>query len=211
MTQLGLAEQIADSIVEGIATDVFASGDRLVEMDICLRLGVSRIPVREALRILEAQGVAVSLPRRGYRVAMLDSARLAQIHEVRVSLELLAARDAARRLQADPSLAAGLEQIVATMALRMERNEWSGPDAIDIAFHRELCRFSGNEIVRTLWEAIARHIRIIFGKCVDAHTDPAFLYKEHRILCDVLKGGDVDAVAAELRAHLRPTTLRDEV
>ena len=166
--------------------------------------------MREALRILEAQGVAVSLPRRGYRVAMLDNARVAQIHEVRVSLELIAARDAVTRLQADPKRAAGLEQIVASMAARMERNDWSGPNALDIAFHREVCRISGNEIVCTLWEAIARHIRIIFGKCVDAHTDPAFLHAEHRALCDLLKSGDVDAVAVEMRRHLRPTTLRGE-
>ena len=210
MTRAGLAEQIADSIVEGIATDVFAPGDRLVEMDICARLDVSRIPVREALKILEAQGVAVPVPRRGYRVARLDNEHVAQIHEVRLSLELIAARDAARRLQAEPELADGLERITAQMAQRAERNDWSGPNAIDIAFHREMCRVSGNRIVQTLWEAIARHIRIVFGRSVDADNDPVFLHREHRTLCDVLKAGDPEAVVAEIRRHLRPTHLRED-
>lgn len=210
MSRAGLAKQIADSIVEGIATGVFAPGDRLVEMDVCTRLDVSRIPVREALRILEAQGVAVSIPRRGYRVARLDNERVAQIHEVRVSLELIAARYAARRLAAAPELAGGLERIVAQMAQRADRNDWSGPNAIDIEFHREMCRVSGNQIVETLWEAIARHIRVVFGRSVDADNDPEFLHQEHRTLCDVLKAGDPDAVVAEVRHHLRSTHLRND-
>ncbi len=210
MNQASLPEQVADAIVEGIAADVFAPGARLVEMDICERLAVSRVPVREALKLLEAQGVTVSLPRRGYRVAAIDGQRVAQIHEVRVSLELIAARDAAARFSADPALAGGLERIVAEMAARMDRGDWSGPNAIDIAFHREMCRASGNAIVGTLWEAIARHIRIIFAKCVDAHTDPAVLYQEHRRLLDVLLTGDADSVAAEIRAHVRPTMLRPD-
>lgn len=211
MSQASLPEQVADAIVEGIATDVFAPGARLVEMDICERLAVSRVPVREALKLLEAQGVAVSLPRRGYRVAAIDDQRVAQIHEVRVSLELIAARNAAARFGVDPTLAQGLERIVAEMAARVERGDWSGPNAIDIAFHREMCRASGNAIVHTLWEAIARHIRIIFAKCVDAYTDPTFLYREHRALLDVLLAGDADRVATQIRTHIRPTTLRPEM
>lgn len=207
LSQDALSGQIADAIVEGIATGVFPPDARLVETDICDRLEVSRIPVREALKMLEAQGVTVSLPRRGYRVAAIDPKRIMEIHEVRVALELIAARDAARQCAADPDSAAHLEEIVADMGKRIHLDDWSGPNSLDIAYHREMCRISQNFIVATLWEAIARHIRIIFGFSVIVDSDPEFLYNEHRVLTEKLKSGDVDAVEAELRAHLREPRL----
>ncbi|GAB5377998.1 MAG: GntR family transcriptional regulator [Acuticoccus sp.] len=203
-----LPEQIADRIVEGIATGVFAPGERLVEQTISDSLAVSRIPVREALRSLEAQGVVVALPRRGYRVALYDDKLFANVHAVRVSLELVAARAATANIKADAGQADGLEAIVAVMAERLANDDWSGPNAIDIAFHREMCRVADNPIVQTLWEAIARHIRIIFGLGIDVVTDPAFLYAEHRRMCDLLKTGDPAAVEEELRNHLRPASPR---
>ena len=208
LTTRTLPEQVADSVVEAIAAGTLAPGTRLIEQTISASLNVSRVPVREAFRMLEAQGVAIATPRRGYRVAPYDEASVRQIHEVRFSLESIAARDAALAFRVDPARADGLEQIVAEMAKRVERDDWSGPNAIDIAFHREMCRTSGNPIVLTLWEAIARHIRIIFGLGADVIADPQFLFNEHRRLCDVLKAGDLDALAGELRRHLRPTHLR---
>lgn len=209
LSQSALSGQIADSIVEGIATGVFPPNARLVETDICDRLGVSRIPVREAFKMLEAQGVTVSLPRRGFRVAAIDPKRIMEIHEVRVALELIAARDAARQCAANPASADRLDEIVAEMRKRIHQADWSGPNYLDIAYHREMCRISQNFIVCTLWEAIARHIRIIFGFSVVVDSDPEFLYNEHRVLTEKLKSGDVDAVEAELRAHLRqPRTIK---
>lgn len=208
LTQTSLAEQVADAIVEGIATDVFPSDGRIVEMDICSRLDVSRIPVREALKILEAQGILISAPRRGFRVTRLDDNWARQVQEVRLQLETIAVRHAAQVLARRPDEAAGLDRLVAEMAARAERNEWSGPDAMDIAFHREICRVSENQIVGTLWEAIARHIRVLFGKCIDAQTDPGFLHREHKAFCAILKDGDADVAEREIRTHLRPTRLR---
>jgi len=111
-----LAEQIADTIVEGIAAGVFKPGQRIVETELAGELKVSRVPVREALKTLLAQGIVVSRPHHGVRVAQFDEAKIVQLYEVRCSLEKIAVRDACLRREEMPALLATLDAIIDKMA-----------------------------------------------------------------------------------------------
>jgi DNA-binding GntR family transcriptional regulator len=82
-----LVEQVVDAIVEAAAKGVFLPGDRLVEAELARSLNVSRIPVREALRLLESQGVVVSERYRGMSLMSVDIERLEKILKVRLALE----------------------------------------------------------------------------------------------------------------------------
>ena len=84
-----LAEQAADAIVTGVSAGALKPGQRLVETELAGLLNMSRVPLREALKILEAQGIVESIPHRGTRIAMFDEARVTQICEARVALERL--------------------------------------------------------------------------------------------------------------------------
>src|SRR5262245_44542126 len=90
-----LVEQIVEAIVKGASEGIFRPGQRLSENDIAGRLNVSRVPVREALRILESQGIANrTIGGRGLVLMPVDATRLHQVQVVRNSLEQIAAQEA---------------------------------------------------------------------------------------------------------------------
>ena len=79
IAQRTLPEQVADAIVRGIAKGALKPGERLYEPGLVDRLKVSRAPIREALRILETQGIVEGEPQRGLRVCMFDQMRRAEV------------------------------------------------------------------------------------------------------------------------------------
>src|SRR5262245_66329057 len=97
-----LAEQVADVIVDGIASGAIGPGQRLVETDLAQRLQVSRVPLRESMKMLEAQGILESTPHRGARVADFDEPKIDHICEARVALERIALRDAMHVYRKEP-------------------------------------------------------------------------------------------------------------
>src|SRR5215207_6588333 len=91
-----MVEQAAESIVAAAARGLFLPGDRLVEAEIARDLGISRVQVREALRLLESQGIVVSTPYKGMRLMQVTNAGVAALMRVRLALESLAVREALR-------------------------------------------------------------------------------------------------------------------
>jgi DNA-binding GntR family transcriptional regulator len=197
-----LAEQAADAIVTGVSAGALKPGQRLVETELAGLLKMSRVPLREALKILEAQGIVESIPHRGTRIATFEEARVTQICEARVALERLALRDAASVYKANPALLAVLDQIIAVMERAADRLEWLDVSKADLSFHREVCRASGNNIVQTLWEALARHVFIIFGHEIRDERDAAVMGPQHRLLRDLLAKGDSAALDSEIEHHI---------
>ena len=95
---LSLAFQVADFIVDGIAAGSFQFGQRLIETELAAQLRVSRVPIREAVKMLEAQGILVVTPHRGARVAEFDDLKMDRIREARLALERLALPGCTRHL-----------------------------------------------------------------------------------------------------------------
>jgi len=190
-----LGERVADTIVEAIAQGELPPGARVQEVELAARLGVSRVPVREAIKILETKGIVETAPHRGARVAPIDHLRVDQIRAARVALERLAAHDARRVFARDPAGLAQLDAVSRRMAEHAERRDWSGINQADLAFHRTLILASGNRIVQTLWETLASHLRIIFAWETQGLTDPGAIVEEHAVLRAALAGeGDLDRV-----------------
>jgi DNA-binding GntR family transcriptional regulator len=197
-----LAEQAADAIVTGVSAGALKPGQRLVETELAGLLKMSRVPLREALKILEAQGIVESIPHRGTRIAMFDDARVNQVCEVRIALERIALTYAAPIYMAEPELLARLDQIIAAMARAADRLEWLEISKADLEFHREICRASGNSIVETLWEALARHVFIVFGHEIRDERDAPIMAPQHRRLRNLLAAGDVATLHTEIERHI---------
>lgn len=197
-----LAEQVADSIVAGIADGTLAFGQRILETELARTLGVSRIPVREALKTLAAQGIVEMAPHRGARVSPLDEARVDRICEVRVALERLAARDARPALRADPEALDRLDEAIRVMERGVREKDWAAVNRGDLAFHRALCLASGNDIVLTLWDTLARHVTIILGREILAERERTGVVEQHRALRDLLVGGEPAAAGCGIAAHI---------
>ncbi|WP_342643311.1 GntR family transcriptional regulator [Rhodoligotrophos ferricapiens] len=197
-----LADQVADAITHAIAQGHIQPGQRLVETELAKSLGVSRIPIREAVKMLAAQGIVDSSPHRGTFVVEFDEARIDRICAVRVALEQLAGKDAAQTYAAEPQRLVRLDAIIEDLSRAAAAGDWIAASRADLEFHREICAASGNDIVAKLWETIARHVLIIFGREVLHERDGINLARQHRALRDILADGDDEAIETEIEKHI---------
>jgi DNA-binding GntR family transcriptional regulator len=196
-----LVDQAVDSIIAAAARGEILPGDRIVEADLAQSLGFSRVPVREALRALESQGVVTSERYKGIRLMPVTGERLEEVLEARVALEGIAARRAIRAGNNTQVATRGLERAVLELQRMCERNEPYGFASADAAFHRELCRLGASSVVCTLWESLSRQLTIIFGLSTFGKPMPAIV-DEHRLLIDVLLSGDEAAMQREIEDHI---------
>ncbi len=199
-----LADQVADRIVDAIAARRLVSGQRLIETELADALKVSRVPVREAIRILASQGILVPAPRRGMQVATFDAAWATQLHNARVAIERLCARIVADKLAVDRSPLHRLEACVAAIdaAAHRPQDGWLRLNRADIAFHTAMFEIAGSPLLTTLWNAISRHVLIMFSIETYRDTDFERVTQEHRIYVDVLLSGSREKLDAEIDTHV---------
>lgn len=184
-----LVDQVVDAIVEATARGVFLPGDRIVEAEVAAALNVSRIPVREALRLLESQAVVVSERYRGMRLMSVDIHGLEKILKVRLVLEQLAGAEAMERMASGAAEIAPLEEILDRMHAAAAANDSYSVATLDTDFHRCLCQLSGNDVLVRSWEPLSRQLTIIFGLATLRKTLKDIV-AEHDDVVDALKAGD---------------------
>lgn len=196
-----MVDHAVAAIIAGATRGVILPGDRIVEVELAREMGISRVPIREALRILESQGVVTSEPYKGIRLMEVSHARMEQVLDVRSNLEILAAR---RALEAGRNDKAGIATLRAArdeLALAAGRRDVYGFALADAAFHRALCALGGNPVLSTLWESLARQVTIIGGLATLGKPMPAIV-KEHDLLIKVFARGDIEDMARELHEHI---------
>ncbi|KKB85178.1 GntR family transcriptional regulator [Devosia limi DSM 17137] len=189
------------AIISGATRGVILPGDRIVEAELAKALGMSRVPIREALRILESQGVVTSAPYKGIRLMEVSHERLEQVLDVRANLEILAARRAIEAGRNGPAELARLRAARDELALVAARKDVYAFALADAAFHRTLCELGGNPVLSVLWESLARQVTVI-GGLATLGKPMAEIVAEHDRLIDAFASGDVDMVASELHDHI---------
>lgn len=197
-----LAVRIADTLTDAIGGGAILPGERLVESEIAARLGVSRMPLREALKLLEAQGIVEAVAHRGTYVVPFDDDRVDRICEARIALERLVVPAAAARYAAEPALLAELDGLIDAMRVAAAREARLDASKADLAFHRAMIAASGNDVVAMLWEALARHVLIVFGREFRSERTDPILVDQHTRLRDMLAAGDGAAAQAEMEPHI---------
>ncbi len=200
-----LVDHAVDAILSAASRGLILPGDRLTEPDLALHLNMSRVPIREALRVLESQGVVVSEPYKGIRLMDVTAERLAHLIDVRVPLETLACRRAIEAGRNGHRQIDALGAAIADLELMRQRDDVFGFASADTAFHRCLVGFAGNVVLNMLWESIARQLTVIFG--LSTMGKPmATIVDEHRRLAAVFAAGDLVAMDRELEEHIRVQT-----
>lgn len=152
---LSLPEQIAARLSERITTGAYVPGRRIMEQEVSLEFGVSRGPVREALRLLEREGLVTILPRRGAQVTRLSIEEVREIFDIRASLNGLRDRTIAERADRGRLLPA-LEEEVATLA-RLARDPGAGDEYVETVFrlNRFLNEAGSNRRLRAILASLA--------------------------------------------------------
>jgi DNA-binding GntR family transcriptional regulator len=195
-----MVEQAAEAVVAAAARGAFLPGDRLVEAEIARDLGISRVPVREALRLLESQGIVVSTPYKGMRLMQVTNQGVAELTRVRAALETLAVKEITARGGGE-ALIAGARRAAAAYDVVLAEGDGATIVGADIALHGEVCRASGNAVLHAIWLGLARQLAVICGLGHGSRPG-ATVRVEHKALLDHLARGDAAGAQAALERHL---------
>lgn len=153
-----LRELVFESLREAIISGHLRPGERLMEIQLAEEMGVSRTPVREAIRKLELEGLVVMIPRKGAYVAGLSLKDIVDVFEIRGALEGLAAELAAERINEDEL--EELERYLVRIAEDIDKGDLEKVVATDTDFHSLLYKASRNQrlsqIINNLREQIQR-------------------------------------------------------
>lgn len=188
-----------DALYEAILLGKLPPGERLVEAEIARQMGISRGPLREAIRQLEQDGLVEYRPRRGAVVEELTRERVLDAYSTRVELEGFAARLAAQRMSAPD--AARLEGLCATMQQYAQSGDAAGLLKTDVQFHRAICEISGNRVLLRLWTSLGPQGWTLFSGAQQRGYSLAALAERHRAALAALLSGDAACAEQAAREH----------
>ncbi len=198
-----LREMVFEALMDAIMLGQLSPGERLLEVQLADEMGVSRTPVREAIRRLELEGFVVMVPRKGAYVAGLSIQDVESVYEIRTALECLAVDLAAKRMTD--------EDLTELEALSDELHDtWQSGNVenwaiLDSHFHESLYKFSRNErlglVMANIMEQLSRY-RII---CLANASVRENSLAEHRKLITALKARDCEAAKIAATEHIQNT------
>lgn len=196
-TRLLLREHIKEMILERILAGEYGPGDRLVETRLAKEFETSQVPVREALRELEALRFVESEPFRGARVRAVSRAEMVEIFPVRSAIEEVAARLAAVQLDGDVDL---LEQHLGAMEKAAADGDRYEQVSSDVEFHRTIIEASGNSILGDVWLSLRVEGRTMITS-LRAGIGLEEIVGIHEPILAAIRAKDADAAAAAMRRH----------
>ncbi|GLZ40277.1 GntR family transcriptional regulator [Actinokineospora sp. NBRC 105648] len=193
-----LRDQVLVALRQRIVNGDYPPGERLTEDRLAEDFGVSRNPVREALRVVQAEGFVVMVPRRGAVVAVPDTAAVADMFAVRERLETLAARLAAQR--ATPADIAGLRALLESAREATDREDFGRVAELNTLLHTRVIDISGNKWLSSIATALYLQVQWVFR--MGAPDRAPHSWVEHIRLVDAIEAGDPDAAEAAAKSHV---------
>lgn len=195
-----LRELALEQLRNAIVTQYFRPGDRLVERQLCEKLGVSRTVVREVLRHLETEGLVRTLDRRGPEVARPSEAEAAQIYELRALLEAAAAAACAR--DAGPETRAALREAFAAIEAAHARREAAAVLSATRDFYSALFEGGGKAIAWGIVESLNARISFLRALTIASPGRERRGPAELRAILEAVLARDPEAAAAAVRRHI---------
>jgi DNA-binding GntR family transcriptional regulator len=185
---------LREAIVEGR----LAPGEAVVEAQLSKQLGVSRAPLREALRTLENEGLIVSVPWRGAIVTPLTERGVNELQAFRRLLEVFAAEQVLERDDVD---IASLDALVAEMERCADASDVACMNQADVRFHTRIVEMSGNKLLLDIWRSYVSPIRRALALRNRENSDLDSIVTMHRILVAAFAARDIKAVKECYRTH----------
>ncbi|KUF11139.1 GntR family transcriptional regulator [Pseudoponticoccus marisrubri] len=186
-----------DRLVEAIRAGELKPGARLIETELAKRLGISRTPIREAIRQLESDGLVSHQPRSGATVRRLDYAEITELYEMRSVLEGTAARFAAR----------AASEIELSELATINDEMRAGRDTAQLyeanrQFHRVLLNAARNRFLVKSVDSLQKTMLILGPSTMEEGDRAERAMEEHAALLDALRARDGDRAEASMRAHI---------
>jgi DNA-binding GntR family transcriptional regulator len=197
LTHHTIQQAVADAVRTRVISGQLPAGTRIDQDALAAEFSVSRMPVREALRQLGAEGFVTIVPHRGAIVTALSPAEVEEIYEIRAALEGVAARHASETLTADDL--DRLRKVLAAMRNEKQIDTWV---ALNAEFHNAINQASMRprllELIQRFREQSQPYIRLYVQR-LHKSTQAR---KDHRAILEALADRDADRAEATVRAHL---------
>ncbi len=203
-----LPERIASTLRNAIVGSVLAPGARLEEQGLAKRLGVSRVPLREAFRVLAGEGLVVIQPNRGAVVSERSEGELRELFAVRSMFESEAARLLAR--SQPQAVLDALEVMIADMKRAVRARSYDEYTRIAAQFHDLMVAECGNGLIAQLYDRIRTSLRRYQLMMADLPGSPAKSIREHEIILAAIRTGKAAAAARAAEMHVGELVQRFE-
>lgn len=192
-------QQLCSAIRDQVIAGTLMPGQRLTEEGLAAEFGTSRIPVREALRLLEADGFIRVQAYYGTFVNQISDEDAADLLEIRGVLEPLAARRAASRCT--PEVLAAMQQTVTAGSEAAHAGRLAELPALNSKFHGLIAEVSASAILNQFIEQLEHKIAWVYS--VELLRRATHSWMEHQMIVDALARGDADTAGALMVAHVR--------
>lgn len=195
-----LRELVFESLREAILLGRLRPGERLMEVQLAEEMGVSRTPVREAIRKLELDGFLIMVPRKGAYVAGITLKDIADVFEVRAALEGMAAGLAAERITDEE-----LDQLERSLVQIRESQSGDNINAVvegDTAFHEIIYQASRNQQLVQIITHLREQIQRFRMTSLSQPGRSKFALDEHKKIVEAISDRDVELARALAREHI---------
>ncbi len=195
-----LREIVFESIREAILDGRLKPGERVMEIQLAEKLGVSRTPVREAIRKLELEGLLIMEPRKGAYVADVSLKDVIDVLEIRASLEGLAASLAATRASEEEIEI--LKEKSAQFKECIEKNDVQGMISKDTEFHEVILHAAKNKKLTTIIESLREQVQRFRVTYFTEYNMTAYLASEHQNVIDAIESREPEKANEYAQNHI---------
>jgi DNA-binding GntR family transcriptional regulator len=196
--------QLYERLRRAVLTGELVPGSVVSQVELARKYNVSRAPLREALRMLQMEGLVIAEPGRRSRIAAVSAADLEQLYALRITVEALAVRLTVPRLKADDITR--LRELLAEMddfGRTRDFDRWEAPHRV---FHRALVAGSGERVVGAI-EELSDHAYRYRRSLLEQPRAWQVVAAEHLGIVEAVEAGDADLAASRLAAHYATTAL----
>lgn len=197
---LSIREQTVDTLREAILMGELKPGDSLVEMDLSSQLGVSRAPIREALRILNSEGLVETIPYHGTTVRRLGKVDIEEIYSMRILLETFALEQMMKSY--NPDNISILRDNYQQMIKAGDKNDIKQVNDLDRDFHDALIAMSEHSLLMSMWQMVAMKVRQVMALVNRRNADLTQIARNHLPLIDAIEAQDLDKATTVLKEHI---------
>jgi len=197
---LPLRDVVFNTLRQAILRGELKPGERLMEIQLANKLGVSRTPIREAIRKLELEGLVLMIPRRGAEVAEITEKSLRDVLEVRRALEELSVQLACKRISQEQI--AKLKEAAKEFEVVLKNGDVTAYAEADVKFHDIIYDASDNQrliqLLYNLREQMYRY-RVEYLKRPEVHEQ---ILEEHKFIIEMIEKGDIQRAVKAVCRHV---------
>ena len=196
---VSLADQVFEKLENDIIMGIYPCGEVLTELKLVEQLGVSRTPIREAMRRLEQERL-IKESGRGSVVLGITKTDLEDIMDIRIRIEGLAAYYAAKNIT--PQQAEELKRSIELQEFYMQRQDVDQMRKMDDRFHEMMYELCGRAVIRDTLQPLHRKALRYRKKSIEDTVRPALSVKEHKAIVDAIVAGDAELAEKLTTEHI---------